>query len=394
MCKPNHWLLYLSAFFLLSCTPQASETEVLPVDPAPEPDIVSVDKVPSVSKTGKVFPAFQFEDVLYQQNLDSFSMPIITADLMKALQYQLRLLKTRRAPQHNRVGSLQFEKEQMEYVVRLLMEWENAYPHELFQYLDAYQLKGKDGRGNVYFTGYYTPVLEASKTQSKTYPYPIYKYPRNWVGPLPTRKQIDGPQKALSGRGLELAFTKRLEDIYFMQVQGSGFVEYPDGQHQYLAYDGTNRQPYRSIGRFLMKSDFLEKGGSVSMSGIKRFIAKNPALRDTILFHNPSYTFFHDKGDKPLGAGTVPLTGMISIAVDPDYIPLGSVLLAAVPIINEEGNVERHEYKILLAQDVGGQIKGPGHIDYYCGTGQKGQQTASKHHHYGRLWLLLPKPQT
>ena len=143
-----------------------------------------------------------------------------------------------------------------------------------------------------------------------------------------------------------------------------------------------------------MNSGLLKKGASISMEGIKSFLAKNPQLRDTVLNYNPSYTFFHDKGNKPLGAGTVPLTEMISIAVDPRYIPLGSVLLAAVPVINDAGNVIRHDYKILLAQDVGGQINGPGHIDYYCGTGKKGQERASKHHHYGNLWLLLPKPQT
>ncbi|MBK7408084.1 MAG: hypothetical protein IPJ40_08480 [Saprospirales bacterium] len=45
----------------------------------------------------------------------------------------------------------------------------------------------------------------------------------------------------------------------------------------------------------------------------------------------------------------------------------------------------------MLAQDVGGAIRGPGHIDIYSGTGQEGQRMAGNRMHYGMVWLLLPK---
>lgn len=46
----------------------------------------------------------------------------------------------------------------------------------------------------------------------------------------------------------------------------------------------------------------------------------------------------------------------------------------------------------MLAQDVGGAIRGNGHVDVYCGVGEEGKQKAMALHHYGQLWLLLPKP--
>ena len=80
----------------------------------------------------------------------------------------------------------------------------------------------------------------------------------------------------------------------------------------------------------------------------------------------------------------------ISIAADSRYFPLGSVVLAAMPVF-ENGRITHHEYKILLPQDVGGAVKGAGHVDVYCGNGELGQARASSLHHYGRLWVLLPK---
>ncbi|HMR44509.1 MAG TPA: 3D domain-containing protein, partial [Saprospiraceae bacterium] len=72
----------------------------------------------------------------------------------------------------------------------------------------------------------------------------------------------------------------------------------------------------------------------------------------------------------------------------------GSVLLAAIPEFDKNGNCIGHQYRFLMAQDVGGQIGGPGHIDLYCGVGKEAQIKASRFHHYGRLWILLPKEQT
>ncbi|NJL75813.1 MAG: hypothetical protein HC892_13105 [Saprospiraceae bacterium] len=158
-----------------------------------------------------------------------------------------------------------------------------------------------------------------------------------------------------------------------------------------MTFDGENNQPYVSIEKHL--SDYREEYGikNVSMNGVRDFLSLNPALEDSILNVNPSYTFFRKGGTDILGAGQVPLAPEISIAVDPKYIPLGSCLLAAVPIANKKGIVVGHEFRLLLAQDVGGAIRGAGHVDVYFGTGKEAQKKANYFNHYGRLWLLLPK---
>ena len=146
-----------------------------------------------------------------------------------------------------------------------------------------------------------------------------------------------------------------------------------------------------SIGKHIKNNESIRLR-NISMEGVKKYLKYNPHQVEPILFTNPSYVFFEASNSKPLGAGHVPLTADYSIAVDPKHIPLGGCLLAAVPIMDEVGDFSHHEYQFLLAQDVGGAIKGNGHIDVYSGIGQAAKKKAMEMHHYGQLWLLLPKP--
>jgi membrane-bound lytic murein transglycosylase A len=142
----------------------------------------------------------------------------------------------------------------------------------------------------------------------------------------------------------------------------------------------------------MMKEGYAD-AQNVSLKRIKQFFNENPHLVDPLLYVNESYVFFSlVKYQKtPKGAGHVPLTTEYSIAVDRRYIPMGSCLLAKVPIIDRNNRIDHYEYRILIAQDVGGAIKGPGRVDLYTGVGDKGRQKASALHHYGNLWLLTPK---
>ena len=95
-----------------------------------------------------------------------------------------------------------------------------------------------------------------------------------------------------------------------------------------------------------------------------------------------------------MGAANVPLTPLYSAAVDPSVIPLGSILLAQVPKLDAYGNLMGHEFRLLLAQDKGGAIKGAGHIDWYQGIGEEAHFHAGQLKHFGKVWLLLPKNPT
>ncbi|STV86890.1 membrane-bound lytic murein transglycosylase A [Klebsiella michiganensis] len=45
--------------------------------------------------------------------------------------------------------------------------------------IDAWQMQGTDNYGNVQFTGYYTPVVQARHTRQGEFQYPIYRMPRS-----------------------------------------------------------------------------------------------------------------------------------------------------------------------------------------------------------------------
>ncbi len=345
---------------------------------------------PSIGRFGRLQEMPLFSNIYQEQSSDSLDFPIINRAFLEVLQRQEELLHFNRGIRNFHIGDLTFNSVDLEKTVKILRSRQHTKPVDLSLLLDAHQIWGEDRKGNVLFTGYYTPVLQVSKTPNEEYRFPIYERPREWSGPLPTRAQIEG-SGALEGMDLEIAYSNDKYDIYTMQVQGSGFVEYLTGERELFGYNGTNRHPYRSIEKYMLSREDWEVG-NISPQGIRAFFRENPQLVDSVLFHNPSYTFFQARSTLPKGAGNVPLTASYSIAVDRRYIPLGSCLLAAIPIFNNtRTRVVGHEFRYLVAQDVGGRIKGPGHVDLYLGIGKKNRDLSFSIKNYGRLWLLLPK---
>ncbi len=340
-------------------------------------------------RNGKAVDAQKMPDVFVKDTWLELGFPEITEETAQALKFQKHVLAAGKFKDGQKLGNLNVTYSNFEEVIDILLEREGIQPDDLHSLLDVHQVWGGDKKGNVLFTGYFTPVLKAKKEKSGKYQYPIYADPGNWDGRMPDRAAIDG-EGALAGLGLELAYTSDPVDISIMQLQGSGYVDFVDtGKRKLFRYAGHNGHRYRNIQNFFRNRDDI-KIGNVSFRGIKRFLAKNPDLRDSVLFYNPSYTFFTPKNGSVKGSGEVPLIKAISIAADPKYFPAGSVLLASYPIFSG-GRITHHEYRLLLPQDVGGAIKGPGHVDVYCGVGKAGEQMASNLHHYGKLWMLTPK---
>ncbi len=314
--------------------------------------------------------------------------PDVTPDLIAALENNLQLLKYRKKNPSINAGNLLLSSEQLEDAIKLLIK-SQFDPSNLSEHFDAHQISGKKNDGNVKMTGYYSPVIKASRFKTKEFPYPIYGKPKNWDGPLPSREDIENG--AFEGLGFEVGYAESKLDIYYMQLQGSGYVEYPDGTQELFAHAGSNRKRYSSIGQYMINEGMITPQFS-SMKSIRNYIDCNKNLTDEILNSNQSYVFFKPKkNQQTMGAGYVPLTPNVSVAVDKDLIPLGSCLLAAVPVLDERRRFSHHEFKYLLAQDVGGIIKGPGHIDVYQGIGNEAGQSASNLHHFGQLWLMTPK---
>ncbi|GEM_PF-845972 len=383
------WLLAWLFPLVWSCTPPRSQNPQVEQASLAIPIVATQTTDYVVSRRGKILHAKRLPEMFTPAWVDTLKFPLIDDRLALALKHQLHVLE-QRGPDTFRFGNRLVSKAEMAQVIQYLLERRDLIPMDPAFFLDAMQSWGKDARGHVRMTGYYTPTIKVSHEQTKRFWYPIYARPKEWQGPWPTRAQIDGAG-ALKGRAEVIAWAEDPVEVYYMQLQGSGYATFVDtGEKVVLAYDGTNRHPYRSIETFLLsRKDLRIK--DLTISGIKRFLKAHPQLRDTVLFSNPSYVFFRLRRGTVKGAGQVPLLEGISVAADPKYFPLGSVLLAWIPQYNEKGRVSGHAFKILLPQDTGGAIRGPGHLDIYSGVGRKGERIASMRHHYGRVWVLLPK---
>ncbi|BBD07900.1 murein transglycosylase A [Desulfovibrio ferrophilus] len=241
-------------------------------------------------------------------------------------------------------------------------------------------------------TGYYAPYLEASPVPTEEFSYPLYAIPddmqvlnlgsfhHRWEGqklvyrvengkavPYHGRKAIDF-EGALEGQGLEIAWVRDLTDVFFLHIQGSGLLMFPDGSTRHVLYAGKNGHKYVSLGRVLADRGLLPLEG-MSMKVIRDFLAEHPEDVPELLSTNPSYVFFRLGDDGPYGAMGKLLTPRVSMATDPKFLPLGSVLAFQTLMPPETpGGLGRPVSGIGLAQDKGGAIKGT-RIDYYCGSG-------------------------
>ena len=71
----------------------------------------------------------------------------------------------------------------------------------------------------------------------------------NRILPYYDRKDIDENLK-LANQNLELAWLDPI-DAFFIQIQGTGVVEFEDGEKIRIGYDGQNGHAYFPIGKFL-----------------------------------------------------------------------------------------------------------------------------------------------
>ena len=253
--------------------------------------------------------------------------------------------------------------------------------------LSAYQMEGVDNYGNVQFTGYYTPVLQARYTQQGEFRYPLYSMPAKGKRRLPNRAAIYSG--ALGNRNI-IAYTNSLMDNFMMEVQGSGYVDFGNGQPLvFFGYSGKNGHAYRSIGKVLIDRGEVARE-DMSMQAIRQWAeTHSEAEVRELLEQNPSFVFFHPVAFAPVkGASAVPLIAKASVASDRSLIPAGTTLLAEVPLLDNQGKFTgKYEMRLMVALDVGGAIKGQ-HFDMYQGIGPEAGHSAGYYNHYGRVWVL------
>jgi membrane-bound lytic murein transglycosylase A len=263
-------------------------------------------------------------------------------------------------------------------------------------------------------TGYYEPLLRGARTRGGAFQTALHRAPEDMLtidlssvypelrnmrlrGRVVGNKVVPYPDRAemMKGnllKGRELLWVDDPIEAFFLQVQGSGRVQLVDTKETVrLAYADQNGQPYRSIGRYLVEQGEMTLD-QASAQSIKAWYAANPARRQELLNANPSYVFFREeKLSEPIlgpkGALGVPLTPQRSIAVDPQFIPLGAPVFISTTEPNSNAPIQR----LMMAQDTGGAIKGAVRADYFWGFGALAGEKAGKMKQRGMLWVMLPK---
>ncbi len=300
---------------------------------------------------------------------------------------------------------------------------DNPKAHEVSRFIRqhyrVYRAVGKGKPGEVFFTGYYEPILKGGVRKSPEHPFPVYPRPDDLVKidlslfsaaypdktitgrltgrsvvPYFSRKEIDFDKK-LAGRVTPIAWVKDPIDLFFLHIQGSGKLYLNDGSALNIHYHTTNGQPYRSIGKRLIDTDKIPRA-EMSMQRIRSYLVDHPDEIPEIFKYNPSYVFFKIEPVGTKGYLDVVLTPGRSIALDRRLFPPAALayIQTRKPVLIGANRIHRWEAlnRFALNQDTGGVIRGPGRADLFWGNGPYAEMAAGHMQHTGRLYFLVLEP--
>jgi membrane-bound lytic murein transglycosylase A len=268
----------------------------------------------------------------------------------------------------------------------------------------VYSSVGSDGQGTVVFSSYYEHSLRASLVKTGSFRFPLYGRPpdleeisvegerrvsrRGSDGRRAyyTRKEIDSGL-VLRGQGVEIAWAEDPVEIFFLQVQGSGWLLLPNGERVRVRYAANNGHPYRSVGGAMIARGIISKE-KFSRKAMVDYLASHPDERQDILNLNPRYVFFKiDRGptkERAYGSLNLPLTPGRSVALDPRVFPPGALVWM-------ETAGKYRVKRFVFSQDEGGAIKGPARVDFFAGSGPESERYAVGFWETGRLYFLVKK---
>ncbi len=271
------------------------------------------------------------------------------------------------------------------------------------------------GPGESRLTAYFEPVVSASRAYGAPYTEPFLSKPVDMVtvdlGAFADARQDDvlhGAPRRLTGRivgdrvepypqrgdivpyeGQIIAFAHPA-DVYNLQVQGSGRLQFPDGSQVRAAFAAQNGYSWRSALGVLYNLGEITSG---SWNAFREWFDANPGRQKEALNSDPSYVFFNeeiiaDPNEGPKGAAGIPLTALGSIAVDPAFHPYGAIVFV-------DGQYNGAPFRrLLVAQDTGGAIRrGPLRGDIFFGSGDQAGAQAEQMNAPASWWTLLPRAQ-
>jgi membrane-bound lytic murein transglycosylase A len=280
---------------------------------------------------------------------------------------------------------------------------------EVYQSIGAPTPDGDDYTGQVRFTGYFTPIYNASLTRGGAYQWPIYKRPADLIsdpvsGEVKGRRTSDGTIVPYYTRadietkgvlaGQELCWLTSRFEAYVVTVQGSGRLRLPDGSIYEVGYAGQNGYNYLSAGE-RMVADGVIPADQVNLKSLHQYFDAHPADMDKYLSTNPRTVFFAKRPGGPFGSLNEPVTAMGTIATDKEEHDIYPRALAAfvVTTLPQSGGGAAPYRGFLMDQDTGGAIRAAGRADLYMGIGPAAEELAGRELNEGQMYYIAIKPE-
>ncbi len=245
-------------------------------------------------------------------------------------------------------------------------------------------------------TGYFSPEYPARTVREAPFTAAVRARPADLpaadVGagggtvPYRTRGAIEdsAPERALAWM--------RPEDLFFLQIQGSGVLDFPDGRKARAVYAANNGYPFVGIAA-PMRTQGLLADNNTSGEAIRSWLAQHRGPdADEVMRKNPRYIFFNLQaydGREPSGAAGVTLTPGRSLAVDPGQHDYGAIywINAEAPALTGAFPAYR---RLAMALDTGSAIRGEVRADLYLGTGESAGAEAGRVRHRLKMYRLIP----
>jgi membrane-bound lytic murein transglycosylase A len=277
---------------------------------------------------------------------------------------------------------------------------------EIRERFDVYMTVGCDDAGAVLFTGYYTPIFNASPVKTDRFRCPLYKSPaglqklpdgtvvgiagENGAITKPTRKEIEDRNMFA---GNELFWLADPFEVHIAHVQGSAKLRMPDGSLVTVGYSGSNGHDYVSVGKILV-ADGKIPADKLSLPAMIDFFKAHPEEMRKYLARDPRFVFFAVSEDGPHGSLNVPVSDYRSIATDKSIFPRGAVAYIIAPLPRRVGgSIVLVNYRgFACDQDTGNGIRAAGRCDIYVGVGDEAGQVAGHTMQEGKLYYLFLKP--
>jgi membrane-bound lytic murein transglycosylase A len=245
--------------------------------------------------------------------------------------------------------------------------------------------------GEGVLTAYFAPEYEARRRPGGAFIAPVRPKPADLAtgSVAPTRAEIETQPAD------DAIAWMRAEDLFFLQIQGSGVLTFEDGRRMKALYAATNGHPFVAIANPMRDRGLLPRDNT-SGEAIRSWLSDNRGdAADEVMRINPRYAYFRlapDDGRQPVGAANVPLPAGRAIAVDLSHHRVGELhwIEAEAPVLRGAFPAYR---RLVTALDTGGAIKGPVRADLYLGLGPIAGAEAGRVRHTLRMYRLVPRAQ-